>query len=191
MVTDMYSHWNYVLEGLVGRVRDVYTQTETHLPTRWDEQGRPYQATADDAAYGIFTLETPAGDRVTAQINSSWCVRVHRRDLVEIQLDGTLGSAVATLHDCVAQPRSLTPKAVWDPDQPNEIPFYDQWAEVPANADLDNGFKAQWSEFLRDVVAGRPHRYDLLSAARGAQLADLALRSSAEGRRLAVPEVTV
>ncbi|MDR1214966.1 MAG: Gfo/Idh/MocA family oxidoreductase [Propionibacteriaceae bacterium] len=191
MVTDMYSHWNYVMEGIVGPVRDLYTQAVTHIPQRWDERGQPYQATADDAAYGIFTLQTPSGQAVTAQINSSWCVRVHRADLVTFQLDGTLGSAYATLHDCVAQPRAITPKAIWNPDQPNTIPFLEQWADVPANADLDNGFKTQWIEFLGDVVAGRPHRFDLLSAARGAQLADLALKSSATGRRLDVPEIVL
>ncbi len=191
MTTDMFCHWNYVLEGIVGTVRTVSSQTATHIPTRWDEQGRPYAATADDAAYGVFQLETPAGDPVVAQINSSWAVRVHRDELVEFQVDGTEGSAVAGLFRCVAQPRSATPKPVWNPDLPTTERFRDQWLEIPDNADLDNGFKAQWEEFLRDVVAGRPHRFDLLSAARGVQLAELGLRSSAEGRRLDVPEITL
>jgi predicted dehydrogenase len=191
MTTDMFCHWNYVLEGIVGTVRTVASQTATHIPTRWDEQGRPYAATADDAAYGIFQLETPAGEPVVAQINSSWAVRVHRDELVEFQVDGTEGSAVAGLFRCVAQPRSATPRPVWNPDLPTTERFRDQWLEIPANADLDNGFKAQWEEFLRDVVAGRPHRFDLLSAARGVQLAELGLRSSAEGRRLDVPEITL
>jgi predicted dehydrogenase len=191
MTTDMFCHWNYVLEGIVGTVRTVSSQIATHIPTRWDEQGRPYAATADDAAYGIFQLETPAGDPVVAQINSSWAVRVHRDELVEFQVDGTEGSAVAGLFRCVAQPRSATPRPVWNPDLPTTERFRDQWLEIPANADLDNGFKAQWEEFLRDVVAGGPHRFDLLSAARGVQLAELGLRSSAEGRRLDVPEITL
>ncbi|MCL1871318.1 MAG: Gfo/Idh/MocA family oxidoreductase [Promicromonosporaceae bacterium] len=191
MSTDMYPHWSYVLEGIVGTVTSVITQTATHIPTRWDEQGEPYAATADDAAYGIFKLTTPGGDPVVAQINSSWAVRVHRGELVEFQVDGTHGSAVAGLFGCVAQPRSTTPKAVWNPDLPTPERFLDQWATVPDNGELDNGFKAQWEEFLRDVAAGRPHRYDLLSAARGVQLAELGLRSSAEGRRLDVPEIAL
>jgi predicted dehydrogenase len=191
MTTDMYCHWNYVLEGIVGRVQDVYTTTVTHIPTRWDETGDPYAATADDAAYGTFTLTTPQGDPVTAQINSSWAVRVHRDELVEFQVDGTHGSAVAGLFGCVAQPRSATPKAVWDPDVPTPERFREQWIPVPDRGEIVNGFRAQWEEFLRDVAAGRPHRYDLLSAARGVQLAELGLRSSAEGRRLDVPEITL
>jgi predicted dehydrogenase len=189
MTTDMYCHWNYILEGLIGPVRDVYTQVATHVPTRWDEAGQPYQVTADDAAYGIFNLDTPAGDRVVAQINSSWAVRVHRSELVEFQIDGTAGSAVAGLFGCVAQHRSTTPAAQWDPDVPTATDFRSQWQPVPDNGIFPNGFQAQWIEFLRDVVAGRPHRFDLWSAARGVQLADLALRSSAEGRRLAVPDL--
>ena len=191
MTTDMFCHWNYVLEGIVGQVVSVSARAVTHIPTRWDERGEPYTATADDAAYGVFELETPAGDPVIAQINSSWAVRVHRDELVEFQVDGTHGSAVAGLISCVAQQRAHTPKPVWNPDLPVTEPFRSQWLDVPANAELDNGFKAQWEEFLRDVVAGREHRYGLLSAARGVQLAELGLRSSAERRTLDIPEITL
>ncbi|MCP5787182.1 gfo/Idh/MocA family oxidoreductase, partial [Klebsiella pneumoniae] len=82
MTVDMFCHWNYVLEGILGDVKSVVAKTATHIPTRWDEQGREYAATADDAAYGIFEVETPAGDPVVAQINSSWAVRVYRDELV-------------------------------------------------------------------------------------------------------------
>jgi predicted dehydrogenase len=191
MTVDMFCHWNYVLEGILGDVKSVYAKTATHIPARWDEQGKEYKATADDAAYGIFEIETPSGDEVVAQINSSWAVRVYRDELVEFQVDGTHGSAVAGLRKCVAQQRAHTPKPVWNPDLPVTEPLRDQWLEVPANGDLDNGFKLQWEEFLRDVVAGREHRFGLLSAARGVQLAELGLQSSAEGRRLEIPEITL
>ena len=191
MTVDMFCHWNYVLEGIIGPVKSVTAKAATHIPTRWDEQGQEYRATADDSAYGLFELETPAGDPVVAQINSSWAVRVYRDELVEFQVDGTHGSAVAGLTKCVAQQRAHTPKPVWNPDLPVTESFRSQWLEVPANADLDNGFKAQWEEFLRDVLAGREHRYGLLSAARGVQLAELGLQSSAERRTLDIPEITL
>jgi predicted dehydrogenase len=191
MTTDMFCHWNYVLEGIIGTVKSVNATTVTHIPTRWDEQGAEYAATADDAAYGIFELETPDGDPVVGQINSSWAVRVYRDELVEFQVDGTHGSAVAGLNRCVAQQRAHTPKPVWNPDLPVTESFRDQWLEVPADGDLDNGFKAQWEEFLRDVVAGREHRFGLLSAARGVQLAELGLRSSDERRTLDVPTISL
>ncbi len=187
ITVDMFCHWNYVLEGILGRVESVTARTATHLPRRWDETGAPYDATADDAAYGIFDIE----GGIVAQINSSWTVRVRRDELVEFQVDGTDGSAVAGLRNCVIQPASASPKPVWNPDLPNAEPFRDQWLPVPDNDDLENGFKLQWVEFLHDVLHGRPHRFDLLSAARGVQLAELGLRSSDEGRRLAVPEISL
>ena len=186
MVLDMFCHWNYVFEHLFGRVDSVIAKAVTHIPERWDEQGQRYDATADDAAYAIFEI----GDTIV-QMNSSWAVRVERKELVEFQVDGTHGSAVAGLFGCRVQPRVRTPKPVWNPDLPVTERFRDQWLEVPANADLDNGFKLQWEEYLRDVVAGRSHRFGLLSAARGVQLAELGLRSSAEGRRLDVPEIVL
>ncbi|MFJ4297888.1 Gfo/Idh/MocA family protein [Curtobacterium sp. NPDC089689] len=184
IVVDMFPHWNYVLEQLFGRVESVYARAVTHVGQRADEQGRPYAATADDAAYGVFDL---AGG-VTAQINSSWAVRVDRDELVEFQVDGTLGSAVVGLFGCRIQPRTATPKPVWNPDLRDERDYRGQWLEVP-DEEYGNGFRAQWEDFVRDLVAGRPHRYDLLSGARGVALAEAGLRSSAEGRRIDLPEL--
>jgi len=186
ITVDMFCHWNYVLEGLLGRVESVTALATTHVTKRWDENGQPYAATADDAAYGIFEIEGGA----IAQINSSWAVRVHRDELVEFQVDGTEGSAVAGLTRCVAQARGATPRPVWDPDVPVTEKFREQWTDVDASLET-NGFRLQWEEYLRDVVAGREHRYDLVSAARGVQLAELALQSSAEGRRIAIPELAL
>ncbi|MFI6263771.1 Gfo/Idh/MocA family protein [Micromonospora sp. NPDC051006] len=183
---DMFPHWSYVLENLFGAVRAVTARVVTHIPERWDEQGQRYDATADDAAYAIFELD----GGVVAQVNSSWAVRVNRDELVEFQVDGTDGSAVAGLHRCRVQPRAVTPKPVWNPDLVETQVFRDQWQEVPDNAVLDNGFKAQWEQFVRHVVEDAPNPYDLLSGARGVQLADAGLRSSREGRRIELPELT-
>lgn len=187
IVVDMFPHWEYVLHGLFGRVTSVTAHATTHIPRRWDERGRGYGATADDSAYGIFELD----GGVVAQINSSWAVRVNRDELVEFQVDGTEGSAVAGLRRCRAQHRSGTPRPVWNPDLPVTEPFREQWQEVPDNREFDNGFKAQWELFLRHVVLGTPYDWDLLAGARGVQLAELGLRSSAEGRRLSVPELSL
>jgi predicted dehydrogenase len=182
MVLDMFPHWNYVLENLFGRVVAVTAKAVTHIPERWDEQGRRYAATADDAAYGIFELE---GD-VIAQINSSWAVRVDRGELVEFQVDGTHGSAVAGLFGCRIQHRVRTPMPVWNPDLPTTEDFRNQWEQIPDNAEFPNGFRAQWEQFLSDVEAGRPHAYDLAAGVRGLQLVDAGLTSSAEGRRVVI-----
>ncbi len=185
MVLDMFCHWNYVLENLFGRVDAVWAKAVTHIPERWDEQGRSYPATADDAAYGIFELD----GGVIAQINSSWAVRVDRGELVEFQVDGTHGSAVAGLFDCRIQPRAQTPKPVWNPDLPTDQDFRSQWDAVPDLEDYPNGFRAQWEQFLRDVDAGRPHGYDLAAGVRGLQLVEAGLQSSNEGRRVELKEI--
>ncbi|MEX0174502.1 Gfo/Idh/MocA family protein [Streptomyces sp. LMG1-1-1.1] len=187
MILDMFPHWRYVLDGLFGEVRSVYAHTATHIPARVDEQGGSYAATADDAAYGVFELE----GGITAQINSSWAVRVDRDELVEFQVDGTEGSAVAGLRNCRVQHRSLTPKPVWNPDLPVTESFRDQWQQVPDNGEFDNGFKIQWELFLKHVVTGSEYHWDLLEGAKGVQLAELGLRSAREGRRLDVPALEI
>jgi len=187
IVLDMFPHWHYVLERLFGPVRAVTAVAATHVPRRVDERGEEYEATADDAAYAIFEL---AGG-IVAQINSSWTVRVHRDELVEFQVDGTHGSAVAGLRTCRIQHRGATPKPVWNPDLPNAESFRDQWQVVPDNEEYDNGFKVQWEAFLRHVVEGTPFPWDFASAARGVQLAELGLVSAREGRRVEIPELSL
>ncbi len=85
----------------------------------------------------------------------------------------------------------MTPKPIWNPDEPTPEDFRGQWAEVPDNEDFDNGFKLQWEMFLRHVVDDAPWQFDFIAAARGVQLAELGLQSAAEGRRISVPELTL
>ena len=183
IVLDMFPHWTYVLEGLFGRIEAVTVRAVTHIPHRWDEQGDRYDATADDAAYAIFEL---AGG-IVAQLNSSWCVRVHRGELLELQVDGIEGSAVAGLRDCAVQHRSFSPRPVWSPDIPNTHGFLGQWQPSALDGEPGNAFRMEWEMFVRHVAEGAPFPHDLHSGARGVRVAELALRSSAEGRRIEVP----
>src|SRR4029079_1128323 len=48
IIIDMLCHWRYVLDNLFGSVKSVSCLGATHIPKRWDERGRPYDATADD-----------------------------------------------------------------------------------------------------------------------------------------------
>ncbi len=183
IIVDMLCHWRYVLDNLFGNVEAVSCLGATHVQERWDEAGKPYAVTADDSAYSTFQL---AGG-VVAQINSSWCTRVRRDDLLTLLVDGTHGSAVAGLTDCVIQPRAATPKPVWNPDVPKTIDFLDQWQDVPANRLYENAFKVEWELFLRHVVVGGPFRWNLLEGAKGVQLAELGLQSWKERRWMDVP----
>jgi predicted dehydrogenase len=183
IIVDMLCHWRYVLDNLFGGVRAVSCLAATHIPERWDETGAPYPCTADDAAYSTFELE----GGIVAHFNSSWEVRVRRDDLLTLQVDGTLGSAVAGLRDCWIQPYGATPRPVWNPDIPNPIDFFAGWQKVPEQRQYENAFKAQWELFLRHVVLGEPFRWDLREGAKGVQLAEKGLESSEKRRWVDVP----
>jgi predicted dehydrogenase len=187
MILDMVCHWRYVLDNLFGEVKSVSCLGATHIPERWDENGKAYKATADDAAYATFQLE----GGVIAHMNMSWVTRVYRDDLVTFQVDGTLGSAVAGLHDCMIQPRNATPRPVWNPDQKQTIDFRSTWQKMPDNQTYENGFKAQWEMFIRHVVEDAPYRYTLIEGAKGVQLVECALQSWKERRWVDVPALTV
>jgi predicted dehydrogenase len=183
IILDMLCHWRYVLDNLFGQVKAVSCRGVTHIPQRWDEAGKKYPATADDAAYATFEL---AGG-VIAHFNSSWTVRVRRDDLLTLQVDGTKGSAVAGLRRCYIQSLDDTPKPVWNPDIPQPINFFEGWKEVPDDASWENAFKAQWELFLKHVAGEGPFRWGLMEGAKGVQLAELGLKSWRQRRWLSVP----
>jgi predicted dehydrogenase len=177
IIIDMLCHWRYVLDNLFGEVKSVSCLGATHIPTRVDENGNEYSCTADDAAYATFELAGKNGEAVIAQFNSSWTVRVRRDDLLTLQVDGTNGSAVAGLRECVIQPYGSTPRPVWNPDVPQPINFFDGWMEMPQQQVFENAFKVQWELFLRHVVKDEPFRWDLREGAKGVQLAEKGIES--------------
>ncbi|MEO7144532.1 MAG: Gfo/Idh/MocA family oxidoreductase, partial [Bryobacteraceae bacterium] len=183
LIVDMLCHWRYVLDNLFGTVEAVSCLGATHIPQRWDEAGKAYKCTADDAAYATFQL---AGG-IVAHFNSSWCTRVRRDDLLTIQVDGTKGSAVAGLRDCWVQHYGTTPRPVWNPDVDSPLNYFDDWQKVPQQDNFDNAFKRQWELFLLHVVKDRPFRWGLLEGAKGVQLAEKGLESWAKRAWVDVP----
>jgi predicted dehydrogenase len=178
IILDMLCHWRYVIDNLFGEVKAVSCLGATHIPKRIDEQGRAYEATADDAAYATFELATG----VVAHFNSSWVTRVRRDDLLTLHVDGTHGSAVAGLRNVKVQPRVATPKPVWNPDLPQPIDFLAGWQDVPEYTVFDNAFKAEWELFIRHVCEGTPFPWNLREGAKGVQLVEAGLRSWKERR---------
>ena len=187
IILDMVCHWRYVLDNLFGDVESVSCLGTTDIPERWDEKGKKYKATADDSAYATFRLK----GGVIAHINMSWVTRVYRDDLVTFQVDGTHGSAVAGLSECMIQARQATPRPVWNPDEKRLHDFYADWQKLPENTSYDNGFKEQWEMFIRHVCEDAPYKFTLLEGAKGVQLAECALQSWRERRWIDVAPIKV
>lgn len=178
IIFDMMCHWRYVLDHIVGKVQSVDCLGITHVPNRVDENEKSYKADADDAFYANLTLENGA----VAQINSSWCTRVNRDDLVTFQIDGTKGSAVAGLTECKIQALEDTPRPVWNPDKPNTIKFIEQWQPYMADANFNNGFKQQWEMFIKSLYGEGDYKYTLEEGAKGVALAEASMQSWKERR---------
>ena len=180
---DMFPHWRYLVDNLFGPVSAISSVGAITIPERVDENGNRYRSTAEDSAH--LTLELENG--MLVQINCSWQSRVRRDEILQVQVDGTDGSAIAGLRDARIQDEAATPKPIWNPDIPNPIDFYEGWTLLPDRDPYKNAFRAQWELFLRHCAEDAPFPWDLLEGAKGVQLAELGLQSRRERRWVEVP----
>jgi predicted dehydrogenase len=183
LVSDMYPHWRYMIEGILGRIRGIVSASWTATPERVDERGMRYQVDVEDSAATIVELENGA----FGTILSSWATRVRRDDLLLLQVDGTYGSALATLHKCHVQSLAETPKiAAFNINTDINADYRAPWGAVPDLTPVRNGYRMGWEGFLRHVVADAPFRSDLRAGVRDVQLAEACQRSMAERRWVAM-----
>ena len=187
VILDMFAHWRYIFDRLLGEIKAVSCRHLTAQPRRRDEAGQTYDVDVEDHALATFEL----ADGVLAQVSSSWASRVKRDDLLQIQVDGTLGSAVCGLHRCFVQPLVATPKPFFDPEQPQSMVFDEQWQELPDVEPFRNGYRAGWESFLRHVAEEAPFPSPLLEGAKGVQLAEACHQSSRERRWIDLPKMTL
>ena len=187
LILDMFAHWRYIFDRLLGEIKAVSCRHITALPERCDETGNPYRVDVEDTAFAIFEL---AGG-VLAQVGSSWASRVKRDDLLQIQVDGTRGSAVGGLHRCFVQPLIATPRPFFDPERPQPMAFDEQWQEMPNVEPVRNGYRAGWELFLRHVAEDAPFPSPFLEGAKSVQLADACYQSHGERRWIDLPALTL
>ena len=107
LVLDMFPHWRYVIDHLFGAPTALTCHMRTAQPKRWDERHQPYDVDVEDEARAI--LEFPDG--LVGEVFSSWATRVRRDDMLVVTAEGTMGSAVATLHQCWTQIAGQYPEA--------------------------------------------------------------------------------
>ena len=115
MIIDMFCHWSYVLEECSGRVERCRRQARPTSRPAGTSRVSAYAATADDAAYALSS-STADVDRPAQLLVGT---RVYRDELVEFQVDGTHGSAVAGLNECGSSSAATTPEAGLEPRPPD------------------------------------------------------------------------
>ena len=179
LVLDMYPHWRYVIEGILGPMRRAVTALSTATPERVDEKGESYKVDVEDTAQTIVELESGA----YGTILSSWATRVRRDDLLTFQVDGSKGSALAGLHRCWTQ----TSKQALDTahfNVANDIraDYSANWDEVQDAGPYKNPYRVGWEHFLRHVVADEPMAADFSAGIRDVQFAQACYRSAREGK---------
>lgn len=178
LVLDMFPHWRYIIDELVGTITAVSCRLATATPDRGDETGARFSVDVEDTA--LATFQTQSG--VLVQLSSSWATRVKRDDLVVLQLDGTGASALCGLHRCFVQTAEATPRPVWNVDTDCARDFDSDWDEVPDTGHYTNPYRAGWDLFLRHVLDGAHFPSPLRSGAEGLQLIDACYRSNDERR---------
>jgi len=187
LALDMMAHWRYMLDRLAAPVVAVVGQLATAIPSRIDEQGRRYAVDVEDTVQAMMRLEGGA----IASVNNSWATRVRRDDTMCVQIDGTLGSAVAGRNRCFVQSLADTPEAFYGASQSGGMDFRAQWTEVATDTTAKGPFRQCWELFLRHVCEDAPYAPTLVEGAKAVQLAEFVRRSDAEGRWLEMPTLAL
>jgi predicted dehydrogenase len=184
LILDMYPHWRYIIEAIVGRILRVTSAEWTAIPQRVDECGERYKVEVEDSAATLVEVEGGA----FGVIVSSWATRVRRDDLFTLQVDGTRGSAVAGLHRCYVQPMAQT-TAVAHFNVMTDIgaDYRQGWAEAPALSAYCNPYRIGWEAFLRHVAIDAPLLCDFAAGIRDVAFAEACHRSMAERTWVAMP----
>ncbi len=187
LILDMFPHWRYIIDKVIGEMRSVTCHSLTQTPRRIDEAGRPYDVDVEDHVMAMALLEGGA----VAQIFSSWATRVRADDMLTIHVDGTDGSAVAGLHSCVIQPALATPRPVWNVDDAglHAKNLRETWQPVPDVDPFVHSYRAGWERFLRHVAEDAPFPSPLIDGAKGLQLVEACHRSQAERGWVDLPEL--
>ena len=185
LISDMYPHWRYVIESILGPIRRVVSTAATVIPERVDEAGARYAVDVDDTASTLAELANGA----VGTIVCSWATRVRRDDLLTLQVDGTGGSALAGLHKCWIQSAADTPTVRhFNPDDDLGMDYRADWKELSGAIERINPYRAGWERFLRHVVTDEPLASDFGAGLRDVALAEACYRSAAEGRWVAIEE---
>ena len=178
LILDMYPHWRYLIETILGPIRRVSTLAATAAPQRVDEAGGRFSVDVEDTAATLVELASGAIGTIIA----SWATRVRRDDLMTFQVDGTGGSAVAGLHRCRIQSGADTPSIKhFNPSVDLGIDYGADWRDAPDAGPYANPYRIGWEHFLRHLATGAPLASDLAAGVRDLAFAEACRRSAGTG----------
>jgi predicted dehydrogenase len=184
LILDMYPHWRYVLETIVGRIARVCSAEWIATPERVDEKGERYPVAVEDSAATLVEIEGGA----FGTILSSWAARVRRDDLLTLQVDGTHGSAVAGLHRCHVQRSAQTPAiAHFSVMKDINADYRAGWSEAPPLTSYTNPYRVGWEAFLRHVASDARMQTDFAAGIRDVAFAEACHRSMTERTWITFP----
>jgi predicted dehydrogenase len=179
LILDMFPHFRYMIENLLGPMRRVVCALSTATPERVDEQGARYKVDVEDTASTIVEMENGA----TGTLLASWATRVRRDDLLTYQIDGTQGSAIAGLHRCHVQLNAQTPHtAHFSVATDLNIDYRVKWTEASEGVSPVNPYRMGWENFLRHVVTGSAMQADLSAGIRDVAFAQACYRSMKDSK---------
>ena len=184
LILDMYPHWRYVIETIIGRIVRVSSAQWIATPERVDEAGERYAVEVEDSAATLVEIE----GGVFGTILSSWATRVRRDDLFTLQLDGTRGSALAGLHRCYMQSAEATPSIPhFNVMQDIGADYREGWTQALALPAYCNPYRVGWERFLRHMAMQAPMPSDFRAGIRDVAFAEACQRSMAERRWIDFP----
>ena len=192
LVSDMYPHWRYIIEGLLGPLGRVVTATSVAQGERADETGESFEVDVEDNAATLLQMQSG----VIGTIISSWATRVRREDLLTLQIDGTEGSAVAGLRRCHSQRFDDTPSipgfrmGEGADTMSFAADYYDGWQEVTDATPYKNPYRYGWESFIAHVFADAPFHAGLAAGIRDVQLSQACLESADAGAWIDMPQLT-
>ena len=178
LILDMFPHWRYMIDALAGEIQSVSAVCRTQTLRRRDERGAAFDVDVEDSVFAHMELEGGA----IASVNSSWATRPRREFPIQVQVDGTAGSAVAGPFGCWQQTLDEAPGGPVSAALPQTANLLEGWHATHVNADAVNSYRAGWELFMRHIVENGPFPYTLLQGAKGVQLAEAAYRSAREQR---------
>ena len=174
IMLDMFPHWRYVIEDLLGRVEEFVSASWTATPERIDERGERYQGDVEDTGECLLKLD----GGIRGSIASSWATRTWQNRFT-LHIDGTGGSAQASYEKCSVQPAAK-------PAPGGKGAVETPWSELTLPPQQTN-YRLAWEAFLRYLVEDAPFKSDLKAGVRDVQFGELNRQSVKERRWVTFP----